>query len=147
MVRDPFSSSTGGAQLRAFVGRLALFTPLEYVPQAITGSKFGNGTKDGVRADVVFLDEAEGDALDPDEAEEMSGMLILNDPVVKELRPKIGSDRPMHLGRVKEIENRKGGLNAVVVLDPPSDADKDLARTYLAWVESQKKAPADPFAD
>jgi hypothetical protein len=142
MARDPFSSSSGGAQLRAFVGQLGLFTPTEYREQAITGSKYGSGTKDGVVADVVFLDEA-GEALDPDEVESVDGMLILNDPVVKELKGKIGSDRPMHLGRVKEIENRKGGNNPVVVLDPPTEEDKDLARAYLMWVETQKR---DPFA-
>lgn len=144
MARDPFSNSAGGAQLRGYVGRLGLFTPQEYIEQALTGSKFGNGTKDGVRSDVTFLDDGADDPLEPEEAETLNGMLILNDPVVKELKPKIGnSSQPMHLGRVKAIENKKGGQNDVIVLDPPSDTDKELARKFLAW---QAEPPVDPFA-
>jgi hypothetical protein len=138
---DPFSSSSGGAQLRGFVGRLALFTPHEFVPNAVQG-KFG--PVDGVRTDAVFLDEAEGENLAPEDAESLSGMLVLNGPVVNELKPKIGNKRaPMHLGRVKEIENKKGGQSPVIVLDPPTPEDKILAREYVAWVNSDD---VDPFA-
>lgn len=140
MARDPFSSSSGGAQLRGFVGRLALFTPQEFVEKAVNG-KFG--PVDGVRSDAVFLDDGPEEALSPEEAELVSGMLILNGPVVNELKAKIGSPTPMHLGRVKAIENKKGGQNDVIVLDPPSDEDKDLARAYIAWAATP---PEDPFA-
>jgi hypothetical protein len=142
MARDPFSSSSGGAQLRGYVGRLGLFTPQEFVPGAVNG-KFGR--VDGVRADVVFLDDGEDEPLTPDEAEAVDGMLVINGPVVNELKGKIGNSRaPMHLGRVKAIENKKGGQSDVIVLDPPSDADKEAARSYLAWLEGDK---ADPFAE
>jgi hypothetical protein len=141
MVRDPFSSSSGGAQLRGFVGRLGLFTPHEFVEKAVNG-KFG--PVDGIRTDVVFLDDGPEEALSAEEAEVVSGMLVLNGPVVNELKPKIGNTAaPMHLGRVKAIENKKGGQNDVIVLDPPTDEDKDLARGYITWAATPE---ADPFA-
>lgn len=142
MARDPFSNSAGGAQLRGYVGRLGLFTPQEFLPEHIKGGKYGS--VDGVRSDVVFLDDGEEDPLSPDEAEVLNGMILLNGPVVSELKAKLGNTKqPMHLGRVKAIENKKGGQSDVIVLDPPTAEDKELARAYLAW---QSEPPADPFA-
>jgi hypothetical protein len=142
-VSDPFSRSSGGAQLRGYVGRLALFTPKEFIPNAVRG-KFGDA--DGVRADVVFLDEGPKEPLAPEDAEIMDSMLIINGPVVNELKPRVNDrKRPMHLGRVKAIENKKGGQNDVVVLDPPNEEDVLLARRYLEWLESDEE-DADPFA-
>jgi hypothetical protein len=136
-VTDPFSSSSGGSQLRGFVGKLVLFTPLEFKPNAVNG-KFG--MVDGVMTDAVFFDTEAADPIA--EAEAIDGMLVINGPVVSELKVRIGKAKPMHLGRVKEIPNKKGGQSDVVVLDPPTDADKELARKWIA-----AQATADPFGD
>lgn len=156
-MRDPFTSSSGGAQLRGFVGRLGLFTPQDFIPAAVQG-KFGPA--DGIRTDLVLLDDGEDEPLEPAEAETLNGMLVLNGPVINELKTKLepivdanGKTtgwRPvrrgpnMHLGRIKAIENKKGGQNDVIVLDPPTDSDKDLARAFLAY---QATPAEDPFGD
>lgn len=127
---DPFSNASGQTRLDRFEGHLALITPLQ-IRQGIK-TKFGE--IDGVITKTVILTAENG-------PQTLDMFTILNAPVVLELKAVLAGDKSMHLARIKQVENKRGD-KPIIVLDPPSEEDKELARAYLAATPK----PADPFA-
>jgi len=130
MSNDPFASAgSSGVRITDYEGQLLLITPTEY----ITGIKTEyNDDKDAVLADFVVLDGK-------NKGEENSGVYVFPGKLIGALKRRIGANPNMVLGRLgKSKEKTKG--NAAWILEPPTEADKKLAREHLA------KQPQDPFA-
>lgn len=130
---DDFSRA-GMARVTDYQDNLLLFTPREYLTDVAT--KFGN--TDCVESDVVVLDGEDG-------IEELTDVRIFQGNLVGALKNKIGSSRPMHLGRLRAVDNPKQtGKDAkpMWILEPPTDDDAQTARDYIATT----KKNADPFA-
>lgn len=117
MARDPFTdASQGSFDSKALKGRLLLITPLEYIEHITVP----HGESDAVRADYVVLDG-------PDAPEEVENALIFPSVLVGNLKGRIG--KGMIIGRLGQKPTNKG--NPAWVLEPSTDDDKDVARTYL----------------
>lgn len=129
MSRDPFSSAgSSSAKITDFEGRLLLLTPTEYLDgENKVNTEYGE--KDVVITDLVALD---GDV------EEESGVYVFQGKLIGALKRKIGKD-PV-LGRLGKGDPAKKGQAKPWALLPPSDADKELARKYLA---SKNENPFD----
>lgn len=131
---DDFSRA-GQTRVTDYQDCLLLFTPREYLADVAT--KFGNS--DAVESDIVVLDGGE------EGIEELSDVRIFQGNLVGALKNKIGSARPMHLGRLRAVPNPKqSGPDAkpMWILETPTDDDAQAARDYLAGVAKN----ADPFA-
>lgn len=122
---DQFSPSN-------YEGRLLLIKPL----QQLHGINTANGPKDAVEADIHILDgDGAGTAL--------RGAYIFPLVLQGQVRSNIGTGR-FNLGRLGK-GSAKPGQNAPWVLRDPTDADKDLARRYLASDKfKQNNAAAEP---
>lgn len=142
---DPFKSgSDGGGGIKEYEGQLLLVTPQEYIESMDT--TFGD--TDAVRVDFVVLDA-------PDGPEEVEDSLVFQRVLVSAMKRQAlfnernGVDEAtgypkMLLGVLIQDEDRqKKGQSAPWVLKEPDDAQKKLARAYLA---DKKAKPADPFA-
>jgi hypothetical protein len=131
---DPFSRAGSGGRITDFEDNLILFTPREYLTNVET--KFGD--TDAVDTDAVVLD-AEGEGV-----EDLGQIRVFQGHLVGALKVKIGSNRPMLLGRLRTAPNTKGGKDAkpMWILESPTDADAEVARAYLKSLE----AANDPFA-
>lgn len=124
---DPFSSpATSSFSPKDIDGRLLLITPHEIQKDVVTDY----GTSDATRADVVVLD---GDGA-PDEK---SGVLIFQKALQGNLRAALG--KGMVLGRLGQGVAKKG-QSAPWILTDPTEADKVIARQYLAGQQT------DPFS-
>ena len=123
---DQFSSpaSMSDFRLADALGLLILVKPTEFREQIETA----HGPTDAVAADVVILD---GDRA----GDEIDDALIFGKVVINQVKRSIGG---MVLGRVSQGVKQKG-KNAPWQLSDPTDADKDVARAYLA------KASTPPF--
>lgn len=129
---DPFAPPSKGGDkipLDELNGSLLLFT----VKSVETGIQTSFGTADAVKADVAALDGAR-------KADTWDDALIFPRVLQSQLRGNIGG---MVLGRLGKGQ-AKPGQSAPWILSDPTDDDKQTARNYLAYVESQK-APASPF--
>lgn len=105
--------------------RLLLIKPLE--KDVVINTSFGEST--AVRADIVVLDG-------PDAPEEVNDTLIFPKVLQGQVKSNAGSGR-YNLGRLgKGVA--KPGQSAPWMLGDPTDADKDVARGYLA---AQTQAP------
>lgn len=142
---DPFKSgSDGGGGIKDYENQLLLVTPQEYIESMDT--TFGD--TDAVRVDFVVLDA-------PDGPEEVEDSLIFQRVLISAMKrqavfnEKNGVDEAtgypkMVLGvLIQDADRQKKGQSAPWVLKEPSDAQKELARGYLA---DKKAKPADPFA-
>lgn len=142
---DPFKSgSDGGAGITAYEDQLLLVTPTEYVESISTSF----GDTDAVRVDIVVLDA-------PDGPEEVEDTLVFQRVLISALKrqavfnDKNGVDEAtgypkMTLGVLFQNEDKKKkNQSAPWELKEPTDAQKKLARAYLA---DKKAKPADPFA-
>ena len=127
MSNDPFDSpgSSVGVQWDQLNGRLLLITPLT----AEKDIKTTNGPADAIRANLVVLDGPNG-------VEEFRDTLIFPKVVQSQVRGNIGTGRA-NLGRLGQ-GNKKPGQSPPWRLTDPTDADKDIARSYYAG------APAKP---
>lgn len=137
--RDEFDSAGTMLKIADHLGELVLFTPHEYVDKD-NGVDTSFGKKDYVLTDAVIL-TAEGGPAEYDDA------MILQGSLIGQLKRKIPGGRKL-LGRIAKGEAKKG-QQPPYVLSAPSDADKQLARDYLAGrvIEvAAPAAPADPFA-
>lgn len=149
--RDEFDSA-GGARvsLAELVGKTVLFSPTEYVPleKNEAGEVTGGGvmTKDFGRKDVVVTDMV---VLNGDNGPEVyDDAMIFNGPPIAALKRRIGRK---YLGVVtRGAEKVKG--NYPILLTEPTEADKQMARDYLAGravaaaVPSAADTPDDPWA-
>ena len=88
-----------------------------------------HGVSDAVKADVAVLDGA-------DKGTRYDGILIFPKILRSQTEGSIGG---RVLGRLGQGENKKG--NPPWQLSPASDADKDTARKYLAYVAANPPAP------
>lgn len=137
--RDEFDTAGAYVAVKDLLGELVLFTPTEYVEEQPTDF----GTKDAVITDVVVLTAEGGPA-------EYSDVMIFQGALIGQLKRKIPAGRKL-LGRIAKGEAKKG-QNAPYILEAPSDADKQIARNYLAGVKIEDAAPEagaakgdDPF--
>ncbi len=130
---DPFTAPAAGGDrlpLDELLGALLLFT-VDSVEKDIDTAF---GTTDAVRCTVAALDEThKGDT--------WADTLIFPRVLQSQLRGAAGGG--MVLGRLGKGEAKKG-QSAPWTLADPTDADKDIARKYLAYVASQT-APESPF--
>ncbi|MDA3624286.1 hypothetical protein OU415_02490 [Saccharopolyspora sp. WRP15-2] len=106
-------------------GRLLLITPHE--KDVMVNTAFGENS--AVRADVVVLDG-------PDAGEEYADTLIFPKVLQGQVKGNAGTGR-MNLGRLGQGQ-KKPGQSAPWMLGDPTDADKEVARRYLA---SKTQAP------
>lgn len=158
MSNDPFASASGFDRISDQFDRLLLITPIEHVFGIKTEfSTPEKPTTDAIDAEVVVLDG-------PNAPEEFESMRIFQGPLVATLKraakfndsnpagdPKTGRPK-MILGRLGRGEDKTGKLaenlyntaadKRAWILTPPSEADKQLARDYLAKVPTE---PSNPF--
>lgn len=117
--------ATGGDKLplAELEGSLLLVSPLEQMAEMQTS--FGPATP--IRANVAVLDGTKkGDVFDD--------ALIFPRVLQGQLRPNIGG---LVLGRLGKGQ-AKAGQSAPWTLATPTDADRETATKYVAYVESQK---------
>lgn len=119
---DPFDNPAApgaGIKYEDLENRLLLIT--SHVQEKAIPTEFGDN--DAIRADVVVLDG-------PTAGEEISDTLLFPRVLQGQLRPNIGTGRK-NLGRLGKGV-KKPGKNAPWLLTDPTDADKAIARAYLA---------------
>lgn len=136
MAKDEFDSAAPYVAIKDLVGELVLFTPTEYVEKVKTDF----GEKDAVLTNLVVL-TAEGG---PSEYEDQ---MIYQGSLIGALKRKIPGNRKL-LG-VLAIGEAKKGQNAPYILTAPDDAQKQMARDFLAGrtIEAATESePHDPFA-
>lgn len=145
--RDEFDTAGAYVAVKDLLGELVLFTPSEYVEEVTTDF----GTKDAVTTDLVVL-TAEGGPV------EYQDVMIFQGSLIGQLKRKVPAytngvlvreGRKM-LGVIAKGEAKKG-QNAPYILQAPDDAQKQVARDYLAGrtiEQATESAPAqdDPFA-
>lgn len=170
MSSDPFDSAGSFEPIIPMYGRLLLITPLEHVfgikTQYATEEK---PTSDAIDAQIVILDDGDApvnwDGDVPVAGSEIPSMRFFQGPLIATLKraakfneanpagdPKTGRPK-MILGRLGRGEDKTKKLKEALyftdadkrawILTPPTDADKQLARDYLAKAPVE---PADPFA-
>lgn len=121
MSNDPFDSpaSSVGVQWEKLNGQLLLITPLSQEKDI----KTDYGLADAIRANLVVLDG-------PTAPEEFRDTLIFPKILQSQVRGNIGTGRA-NLGRLGQ-GNKKAGQSAPWKLSDPTEADKDVARSYYA---------------
>lgn len=119
---DPFASPSGvsGEYITAFVGNLLLVKPTEYVPEMNTSK----GKNDAVRVDLAVLDDSE------EPGRVVTGVLLFQSALKREAKAVLDSPSPYLLGRL--VKTTTGGGNTLYLFEEGEDADKDLARQFLA---------------
>lgn len=121
---DDLFDAPGGGDLfdwEAHIRRLLLITP----KSVETGIKTDYGDKDATRADIVVLGEP---GAGPDEV--VRDTLIFPQYIQGQVRSVIGTGR-MTLGRLGQGE-AQAKQKPPWLLSDPTDADKAVARAYLA---------------
>lgn len=136
--RDEFDTAGAYVAVKDLLGELVLFSPTEYVEEVQTDF----GTKDAVVTDLVVLTADGGPS-------EYQDVMIFQGSLVGQLKRKIPTGRKV-LGVIAKGEAKKG-QNAPYILGAPDDAQKQMARDFLAGrvvEQATESAPADddPFA-
>lgn len=132
--QDPFSLAGDHVKIAEFEGRLLLCTPLEY----LTGIKTEyRDDQDAVDAQIVVLD---GD----DAPQELGEVRVFQGRLVGALKRKIGTSRPMILGRLATVANKSGKASdpRPYVFETPTEIDSAVARKYIAGLNEK-----DPFSN
>lgn len=147
--RDEFDTAGAYVAVKDLVDELVLFTPTEYVEEVTTDF----GTKDAVITDLVVLSGA-------DAGTEYEAAMIFQGSLIGSLKRKIPVVNPTTgvvtregrkvLGVISKGEAKKG-QNAPYILAAPTDAQKQVARDYLAGrvveqATEQDEPATDPFA-
>ena len=123
--KDPFSDpSAGGVKITDFHKSLLLLTPTEY-REGITTAY---GEKDAVVVDLVALDGTESG-----EPEAHDSVMLFQGVLIGQTKGKV--NKGMVLGRLGQRAASKPGQNPAWALEDPSDADKQVARDYLAKLD------------
>lgn len=157
---DPFSSAGSFEPIVPLYGKLLLVTPTEHVTGIKT--KYATPEKptaDAIDAEVAVLDDEEG-------VREIESMRFFQGPLIAEMKkaakfndanpggdPRTGKPK-MILGRLDRGEDKTGKLLKMLeftdadkrawILTPPTEADKQLAREYLAG-QAKVAEPPNPF--
>lgn len=121
---DPFGDPAGpgsGERIADMVGSLLLVKPTEYIAEMTTRS----GTTDAVRADIAVLDETD------DAGRIADGVLVFQMALKRDLEKIMDGPSTYLLGRLVMGE-AKQGKNAPYIFEMATDADKALARQFLA---------------
>lgn len=129
---DPFDTPTSDfVKVSDFpLGTLLLFTPSEHKRSVKTSM----GESDAVVTDIVALnDDATGD--------EHTDVMVFQRALVGTLKRNAGTGRQI-LGVLDRGEAKKG-QSAPYILNVPTDAQKDVARKYIANAKS--KPAENPF--
>jgi hypothetical protein len=150
--RDEFDSAGSGAQVKLaeILGRTVLFSPTEYVglEKDAAGNVIGGGimTTDYGRKDVIITDLV---VLDADGGPEVfEDVMIFNGKPIGALKRRVGRKYLAVIGQ--SAEKIKG--NYAIELHEPSEAQKQLARDYLAGravaaaTDSSDDKKDDPWA-
>jgi len=134
---DPFADPQNSFETICdpdFVGELFLVTPTEYHAELTTV----HGKTAAIDVDAVMLTGSEA-------GREFQCTRIFAQRLVPMFKKNIGREVNMTLGRLGTVPNQKDkskNAKPVWVFNTPDDADKAIARAYLA----KQPAPADPFA-
>lgn len=151
---DPEPKGGRGPRIMDIPGRLVLVRPVkpsEQQPAHPAARKVNpNATVERMTADLVVLDGgsyAYGGKPEDGVAHTLMGepgtvwrkMWITQTALVNQCQPKYRTARPWTLGRIMKGEKPADGGNAPWVLEPATDADRLIARRWLA------ANPDDPF--
>lgn len=119
---DPFSKPAAGGKFSAEGnnGRLLLITPTSYEE----GIQTTYGVKDAVKANIVVINEQS-----PAGSEVIEDALLFGGVLIGQTKSFVG--KGLVLGRLGQGTAKKG-QNAPWLLEDPTDAEKDVARAYLA---------------
>lgn len=155
---DPFSGPAPqqprGPRIRDLYGRLLLLVPHK-VEEGIPNRLQPGETQDRMTADVIVLDGGaiayggRPEATPPTPHDKTANvphrtdrMFISQAGLISQCREalakRLRGQPGMVLGRLRVGDAPRPGANPPYLLDPPTDADKAMARAYLATV--------DPFA-
>lgn len=155
--RDEFDNASDYVSMKDLMGELVLFSPTEYVEEVKTDF----GDKDAVITDLVVL-TAEGGPAEYQDVMVFQGSLIgslKRKIVTREItttapdgtrtKSTVTESRKL-LGVIAKGEAKKG-QNAPYILSAPDDAQKQMARDFLAGrtvADATESASADddPFA-
>lgn len=124
MKRDPFSDPAGpgsGDRITDLVGELLLIKPLDISRQIKTTI----GEADAVRADVGILSGARA-------GEVSRGMLVFQRALFRDLEQSLNDPNAQFVLARLSIGEAKGNKSAPYIFLTASDADKTLARQFLA---------------
>lgn len=119
------------------LGRLILVKPLEYKTDVLTKDY---GAKDAIEADIHVLDGPANGEYSPGAV--FHSAYIFPMVMIGQIKSGVGSGR-FNLGRVEQGKPTKG--KPPWQLADPTDADKELARKYLAsdrYKQNERSAPA-----
>lgn len=136
MSNDPFDSPASSVGIRwdELNGRLLLIIPLSKESDI----KTDYGVAEAIRANVVVLD-------DEGAPTEFRDTLIFPKILQSQVRANVGTGRA-NLGRLGQ-GNKKPGQSPPWRLSDPTDADKDVARSYYAGAPAKPaETPAEPVA-
>jgi hypothetical protein len=123
---DPFADPAGpgsGDRIADMVGCLLLCKPTEFIPQFDTVQ----GPCDTIRMDAVILLDARGAVV----GRIADGVLVFQRALVRDLKAVLEGPSPYLIGRLGMGE-KKGNKSAPYLFGKATDADKDLARQFLA---------------
>lgn len=120
-----------------YLGRLCLFSPVEYRDKEKNPVKTEYGEKDAVITDIVVLATEKGQ-----EVEEFTGSMILQGNLIGVLKAKAKAGEGRVLGTLA-LGERKSGQKPPYILVPATDAEKNL---YRAWRKANPLQVEDPFA-
>ncbi len=144
---DPFDEARPGfVRLDDLVGRLVLIAPhsVEQRPSTLPGAKEG-ATYESITADVIVLDGEPTETID-EIPYVVEGMYISGSAIVPQLKPKIRK-RGLVLGRLSQQPSRKNPkFGKAWILEPPTEADKALARPHAHAYLERRQAEEDPFS-
>lgn len=132
--RDEFDTAGTYVAVKDLLGELVLFSPTEYVEEVKTDF----GDKDAVMTDLVVL-TAEGGPT------EYQDVMIFQGSLIGQLKRKIQGGRKL-LGVIAKGEAKKG-QNAPYILASPDDAQKQMARDYLAGRTVEAATSSEPVQD
>jgi hypothetical protein len=141
MGTDPFSDARSGfVKLEDMLGRLLLIIPQSIEERASTLPGSQGKTYESITADVIILDGPVTELIEEIPAT-IEGTFISGSVIVGQLKPKVKT-HGMVLGRLGQQKARTKGFGDAWVLNPPTDADKAVARpAAAAYLEA-----TDPFA-
>lgn len=142
---DPFDTPGSGGSITEYLGSLLLITPTEYLPNITTKFTKQGETSDAVDVDFVALDADGG-------PEEVANTRVFQGPLIRDLKSAAQKNMAhvngnpatglpwMVLGRLARGEDKKGyGQDKRPwILSAPSDADKDVARKYIATLKEKR---------
>lgn len=144
---DPFSTARDAFIKQEHVnGRLLLITPTDSGTRQSTLPGQTDKEYIFIVTDTVVLDGDVDDMVD-EVPMELEDFQYSGQAITAQLQPALRK-KGMVLGRLGQKPSQTKGFGPAWVLAEPTDADKVIARKYLADLADRKakETPADPFA-